>query len=123
ESLPAGSVAIAVTVLPSVIPGFGTVQSPFESALTFAVVSSGKVSVTVEPDSAVSVIGSVALIGSITGAAGATPSTVVVASVESLPAGSVVIGGTQASTRSPRNLPGQSPLETATTAAAVPSGK
>ncbi|MNH93861.1 hypothetical protein D3C73_464710 [compost metagenome] len=79
EVLPAGSVAVAVTVSPSTrVPGFGTDQLPSGPATTVAVVPSGKLTVTVEPASAVPLIGSVALIGSSTGAFGAVVSTVYV---------------------------------------------
>ena len=75
EVLPAGSVAVAVTVSPLFKPGFGTVQLPSGPATTTAVPPPGKVTVTVEPGSAVPVIGSVALIGLISGAFGAVTST------------------------------------------------
>ena len=77
EMLPAGSVAVAVTVSPSTkLPGFATVHAPVTgSVVAWAVLPSGKVTVTVEPGSAVPVIGSVALIGSSTGAFGAVTST------------------------------------------------
>ena len=81
EVLPAGSVAVAFTSSPSSRPGFGTVQLPSGPATTVAVVPSGNVTVTVEPGSAVPVIGSVPLIGSITGASGAVVSFCFVSSV------------------------------------------
>ena len=77
DELPAGSFATAVTISPLFKPpGFGTVQLPSGPATTCAVLPSGKVTVTVEPGSAVPVIGSVALIGSISGAFGGVTSTV-----------------------------------------------
>ncbi|MNJ59018.1 hypothetical protein D3C77_546810 [compost metagenome] len=93
EVLPAGSVAVAVTVSPSTrVPGFGTDQLPSVPATTVAVVPSGKLTVTVEPASAVPLIGSVALIGSSTGAFGAVVSIVTTAvSVPALPAASVAV--------------------------------
>ena len=75
DGFPAGSVATAVTVSPLFKPGFGTVQLPSGPATTTAVPPPGKVTVTVEPGSAVPVIGSVALIGLISGAFGAVTST------------------------------------------------
>ncbi len=93
EVLPAGSVAVAVTVSPSTrLPGFGTDQLPSVPATTVAVVPSGKLTVTVEPGSAVPLTGSVALIGSSTGAFGAVVSMVTTAvSVPALPAASVAV--------------------------------
>ena len=94
DSLPAGSVAVAVTVSPSTKPpGFGTLHSPVVgSATTSVVLPSGKVTVTVEPGSAVPVIGSVALIASSTGASGAVVSTVNVdVAVDEFPAASVAV--------------------------------
>ena len=41
DGLPAGSVAIAVTLSPSFKPGFGTVQLPSGPATTLAVLPSG----------------------------------------------------------------------------------
>ena len=62
------------------------------SATTCAVLPSGKVTVTVEPGSAVPVIGSTALIGSIAGAFGAVVSTLnVPVAVPTLPAASVAV--------------------------------
>ncbi|KXZ74395.1 hypothetical protein AVENLUH5627_00021 [Acinetobacter venetianus] len=75
DVLPAGSVAVAVTVSPSFNPGLSTVQPPSDPATTFTLLPSGKVTVTVEPGSAVPVIGSFSLIGLITGAFGASTST------------------------------------------------
>ncbi|SSS27323.1 Uncharacterised protein [Acinetobacter baumannii] len=93
DGLPAGSVATTVTLSPSLrSPGFGTVHLPSGPATTVAVVPSGKVTLTVEPASAVPVTGLVALIGSITGAFGAVVSTVTTALVvPTLPAGSVAV--------------------------------
>ena len=73
EVLPAESVAVAVTVSPLVNPpGLATVHAPVTgSVAAWAVLPSGKVTVTVEPGSAVPMIGSVALIGSRSGAFGA----------------------------------------------------
>ncbi|MEJ9171480.1 hypothetical protein P4415_33040, partial [Bacillus thuringiensis] len=65
---------------------------PSGPATTVAVVPSGKLTVTVEPGSAVPVTGLVALIGSSTGALGAVVSTVTTALlVPTLPAGSVAV--------------------------------
>ncbi len=77
DGLPAGSVAIAVTVPPfGKLPGFGTVHTPVPgSAVTVVVLPSGKVTFTVEPGSAVPVTGSTPLIGFKTGAFGAVTST------------------------------------------------
>ncbi|CAI3139060.1 hypothetical protein MWMV18_MWMV18_03608 [Acinetobacter calcoaceticus] len=93
EVLPAGSVAVAVTVSPSTrVPGFGTDQLPSVPATTVAVVPSGKLTVTVESGSAVPVIGSTAFTGSMSGAFGATVSIVTVpVSVPVLPAKSVAV--------------------------------
>ena len=65
---------------------------PSGPATTVAVVPSGKLTVTVDPASAVPVTGSVALIGSRTGAFGAVVSTVTIAvSLPTLPAASVAV--------------------------------
>ncbi|GAA5559117.1 hypothetical protein Asch03_02814 [Acinetobacter schindleri] len=93
DGLPAGSVATAVILSPSLrSPGFGTVHLPSGPATTVAVLPSGKVTFTVEPGSAVPVTGLLALIGSITGAFGAVVSTVTTAFVvPTLLAGSVAV--------------------------------
>ncbi|SSP14625.1 Uncharacterised protein [Acinetobacter pittii] len=93
DVLPAGSSVTAVTVSPSTrLPGFGTDHVPSVPATTVAVVPSGYVTVTVEPGSAVPVIGSVPLTGSITGTEGAAVSTVTTpVSVPTLPAASVAV--------------------------------
>ncbi|KXZ65042.1 hypothetical protein AVENLUH5627_02940 [Acinetobacter venetianus] len=94
DSLPAGSVAVAVTVSPfTKLSGFGTLHSPVVGlATTCTVLPSGKVTVTVEPDSAVPLIGSLSLIGLSNGASGAVVSTVNVdVAVDGFPAGSVAV--------------------------------
>ena len=122
-SLPAGSFAITSTSSPSFkSPGFGTVQSPFESATVVTVVPSGNLTVTSVPGSVVPVIGSFGLIGS-TVITGGIPSTVSVSSGDVLPAGSF----TTAVTSSPSfKLPGfgtvQLPFESTIAVAVVPSG-
>ncbi len=94
DTFPAGSVAVAVTASPfNKPPGFGTLQTPVTgSAVTCSVLPFGKVTLTVEPGSAVPVIGSTALIGFTTGAFGATVSIVIVpVAVPTFPAGSVAV--------------------------------
>ena len=121
--MPAGSFAITSTSSPSFkSPGFGTVQSPFESATVVTVVPSGNLTVTSVPGSVVPVIGSFGLIGS-TVITGGIPSTVSVSSGDVLPAGSF----TTAVTSSPSfKLPGfgtvQLPFESTIAVAVVPSG-
>ncbi|MNZ85065.1 hypothetical protein D3C78_1038420 [compost metagenome] len=122
EVLPAASVAVAVTTSPVTnVPGLATDQVPSPSVVVVMVLPSGKVTVTVEPGSAVPVIGSTSSNSSIA-ITGGTVSTTSVAGVDSLPAASVAV----AVTTSPLFKPGfgtvQLPSVPATTVAVVPSG-
>src|SRR5690606_10800921 len=76
ETFPAGSVTMTLTSSPSSRPGFATDHLPSGPAVVSAVVPSGNVTETLEPGSAVPVIGSVALIGLIIAASGAVVSLV-----------------------------------------------
>ena len=76
--LPAGSVAVTLTLSPSSNPGFFTVKLPFLSATVVSVLPSGYFTVTVESGSARPVIGSLPLTGSTSGKSGAFASTVTI---------------------------------------------
>ncbi len=74
--LPAGSVAVTLTLSPSSKPGFFTSKLPSLSATVVAVLPSGNFTVTVEPDSAFPTIGFSPLMSPTSGTSGAFASTV-----------------------------------------------
>ncbi len=87
--LPAGSVAVTVSLSPSSRPGFSITALPSASASTDCSLPSGNFTVTFEPGSACTTISSCALTGSTTGLSGASASTMAVIGSLSTPSGLV----------------------------------